>query len=231
MNYIQRLTLKEAADEDQPRKKLIRKGRQSLSDAELIAILLGTGTTKLTAVELAQGLLNAVNHNLNELGKLNTGDLCKFHGIGEAKAVSIIASLELGRRRKDSAPVKKPRIISSKDAYQQFAPLLTDLQQEEFWVLLLNRANRLEEAVQISRGGLTATVVDSKLVFKAAIDRLATGIILGHNHPSGELHPSDADIELTRKINLAGKTLDIQILDHIIVAGNSYYSFSDNGKM
>lgn len=229
--YIQKLTLKNWADDDKPREKLLLKGRHSLSDAELVAITLGSGNTDQTAVELAKLILASSQNNLNQLGKLGVPELCKFKGVGEAKAISIIAALELGRRRNESAPIGKPKIQSSKDAYTEIAPLLSDLNHEEFWILLLNRANLVEDKILISRGGLTGTVVDTRIIFKVAIEKLATGIVLAHNHPSGQLLPSQQDLDLTKKLCAAAKILDIQIVDHIIVAGNGYYSFTDNGKM
>ncbi len=229
--YIQKLTLKNWADDDKPREKLLLKGRHSLSDAELIAITLGSGTTDQTAVELAREILSSVSNSLHLLGKLSVADLCKFKGIGEAKAIALIAALELGRRRSDTLPPDRPKVLTSADAFHQFAPVLNDLSHEEFWILLLNRANDIEDRILISKGGLTGTIVDSRIIFKTAIEKLATGIVLGHNHPSGQTVPSEADLLLTKRLCAAGKILDIQVVDHIIIANNRYYSFADDGKL
>ncbi len=231
MEYQEKLSLKHLAEDDRPREKLKTKGRHTLSDAELIAITIGSGTKQLTAIELAQQILASVHNNLNELGKLTVDDLCRFKGIGEAKAISIVAAVELGRRRQNSEPVQKPIIRSSSDAYQYLKPLLSDLVHEEFWILLLNRANRVVDSFRVSSGGLTATVVDNRILFKAAIDKLATGIILAHNHPSGQLKPSEQDILLTKKIQDSSRILDIQILDHLILGDNKYLSFADDGLL
>ncbi|MES2630188.1 MAG: DNA repair protein RadC, partial [Bacteroidota bacterium] len=211
--------------------KLLDKGRQSLSDAELIAILFGTGNTEQTAVELAKTILSYADNNLNELGKIAVSDLCRFKGVGEVKAITVIAALELGRRRSQSAPKEKPTVISSNDAFKELSPVLSDLNHEEFWVLLLNRSNKLKERILISKGGLTGTIVDLRIIFKTAIHALATGIVLAHNHPSGNLKPSQQDLDLTKKLVTASRLLDIQIMDHLIVAGTQYYSFADNGKI
>lgn len=217
------------AEEDRPREKLLLKGKAALSDAELIAILIGSGTRELSAVDLSKLILQSVNNNLNELAKLSINDLMKFKGIGEAKAISIAAALELGRRRKDSEVLKKPKVSSSSDAYEAIRPYLMDLQHEQFWVLLLNRANEVIKPHQISIGGVAGTVADPKIIFKAALEYLASAIILVHNHPSGNLTPSQADKELTKKVKEAGKMLDIPVLDHLIFGDNGYFSFADEG--
>ncbi len=229
--YIQKLSLKHWADDDKPREKLTTKGRQSLSDSEIIAIIIGSGNTEQSAVELSKTILASCQNNLNELGKLSISDLCRFKGIGEAKAISLIAAIELGRRRSETMPVDKTRILSSKDAYIELAPTLCDLPHEEFWMLLLNRGNGIEDKLLISRGGISSTVVDARLIFKPAIDKLATGIILAHNHPSGITKPSPQDLELTKRLKDAGKTLDIEVIDHLIIAGKTYYSFADEGRL
>jgi DNA repair protein RadC len=228
-NYTQNLKILSWAEEDRPREKLLMKGKSALSDAELIGILIGSGTVSMSAVDLAKVILNDVNNNLNELAKLSVKDLQKFKGIGEAKAISIMSALELGRRRKESDLPKKLRITSSKDVYDIMAANLLDLPHEEFWVLLLNRANAVIKKVQISAGGVAGTVADPKIIFKTALENLSSGIILVHNHPSGNLMPSQADKELTKKMKEAGKLLDIPVLDHLIFADRTYYSFADEG--
>jgi len=225
------LTIKNWAEEDRPREKLINKGRHVLTDAELIAILIGSGTKKETAVELAKRILAQLGNNLNELAKLSVNDLVKFKGIGEAKAISIVASLELGRRRKETETVKREKITASKDVFQIFIPLFLDLPHEEFHVLLLNRSNIPIRKEFVSRGGVSGTVVDPKIIFKIALENLASSIILCHNHPSGNLKPSDQDISLTKKIKEAGTLLEIPILDHIIITDTAYFSFADEGIM
>jgi DNA repair protein RadC len=232
MNAEERpLNIKSWSPEDRPREKLQLKGRSSLSDAELIAILLGSGTSTLSAVDLAKKILQISGNNLHDLARQSINDLVKIKGIGEAKAITIIAALELGRRRKDYDANEKPKITGSKDAYELLRPDLQDIQHEEFWVLLLNRANRVIRKHQISQGGVSGTVADPKIIFKSALQELASGIILAHNHPSGNLTASQADIDLTRKLKEAGKLLDIQVLDHVIVAGQKYYSFADEGML
>lgn len=225
------LNIKSWSPEDRPREKLILKGKSVLSDAELVAILLGSGTTTMSAVDLAKIVLQSANNNLHELARLTVKDLTKIKGIGEAKAITIVAALELGRRRKDLEVDEKPKISSSKDAYQVIKADLLDIPHEEFWVLILNRANRVIKKHQISQGGVAGTVADPKIIYKSALDSLASGIILAHNHPSGNLTPSQADIELTKKLREAGKMLEIQVLDHIIVAGQKYFSFADEGML
>lgn len=219
------------AEEDRPREKLLLKGKAALSDAELIAILIGSGTRELSAVDLSKVILQKAVNNLNELAKLSIKDLMKVKGIGEAKAISIIAALELGRRRKESEVVRRPRIASSRDAYEQIQPYLLDLPHEEFWLLLLNRANEVIKPVQVSQGGVSGTVADPKIIFKFAIENLSSAIILVHNHPSGNLKPSEADKELTRRLFNAGKLLEIPVLDHLIFTDGGYLSFADEGML
>ena len=219
------------AEEDRPREKMLLKGRQTLSDAELLAILLGSGTVGESAVSLARRLLVAVDNNLHELGKRSLHDLQRFKGVGEAKAIAIAAALELGRRRQLSDLRERPRIGSSRDAYQAIAPLLTDLSHEEFWLLLLNKANEVMARERLSTGGMSGTVVDIKMVFKCALDARASGIIAVHNHPSGNLQPSMADQELTRRLRRAGEMLDLPLLDHLIISERGYYSFADEGAL
>ncbi len=231
MNYVNKISIKAWAEADRPREKLLLKGKQSLSDAELIAILMGSGSRQLSAVGLAQLILQSNNHNLNELGKNTVLDLREFKGIGEAKAITIIAALELGRRRQLSDLREKPQIRSSQDAYREMAPMIQDLTHEEFWVLLLNRANRILGRAKISSGGVSGTMVDAKLIFNKALEKRASSVMLFHNHPSGGLTPSQADISLTKKLREAGKFLDTQVLDHLIISDRGYYSFADEGKL
>ena len=225
------LTIKNWAEEDRPREKLLLKGRHVLTDAELIAILIGSGTIKETAVELAKRILSQFGNNLHELAKLSVQDLMKFKGIGEAKAISIVAALELGRRRKEIETPKREKITSSKDIFDVFCPQFMDLPHEEFHLLLLNRSNMVIRKEFVSRGGISGTVVDPKIIFKIALEHLASSIILCHNHPSGNLKPSAEDISLTKKIKEAGMLLEIPILDHLIISDTSYYSFADEGMM
>ena len=205
------------------------KGKGSLSDAELIAILIGSGNKKESAVELSRRILAESNHNLNQLGKVDLQELMGFTGIGEAKAITIAAALELGRRRKLAEAEKKITITSSKIAYEQIEHHLSDLTHEEFWVLLLNRSNQVIDKKNISKGGVSGTVADAKVIFKFALEKLASALILCHNHPSGNLTASRADKQLTKKLVSAGNSLDINVLDHIIVGNNSYLSFADEG--
>ena len=229
--YVVSRTILSWAEEDRPREKLMLKGKAALSDAELIAIIIGSGTVDLSAVDVGKIILQKANNNLNELAKLSLKDLMKVKGIGEAKAITIAAALELGRRRKDAEVLRRPRIASSRDAYEQIKPYLLDLPHEEFWLLLLNRANEVIKPVQISQGGVSGTVADPKLIFKQAIEHLASAIILVHNHPSGNLTPSQADKDLTKRLKEAGKLLDTPVLDHLIFTDASYLSFADEGLL
>ncbi len=217
------------AEDDRPREKLLLKGKGALSDAELIAILIGSGSAQETAVDLSKRILQSLNNQLSELGKLSVKDLTKFKGIGEAKAISIIAAMELGRRRKDSEPEKRAKITDSRSAFEVLYPHLGDLGHEEFWVLYLNRANVVIGKENVSKGGVSGTIVDPKVIFKAAVQFPASAIILAHNHPSGQLKPSQADHQITKKLKEAGKALDIPVLDHLIIGDGNYYSFADEG--
>ncbi len=217
------------AVEDRPREKLIQKGSSNLSDAELIGILISSGTKDKSAVDLGRELLSLVNNNLNSLGKLSISDLKKLHGIGTARAVTIAAALELGRRRKLAEAPEDPQIKCSKDVADIFHPLLADLSHEEFWILFLNRSNRVINRMKLSQGGISGTVTDVRIVMKKAIEYLASGIIVCHNHPSGNLNPSESDSKITQKIKEAGNLMDIQLLDHLIISDKDYYSFADNG--
>ncbi|HSO77172.1 MAG TPA: DNA repair protein RadC [Bacteroidales bacterium] len=225
------LKITEWAVEDRPRERLWQKGPSSLSDAELIAILIGSGTRNKSAVDLAHELLALADNSLPELGKLSVAGIKKLKGIGEAKAVTIAAALELGRRRKMAEAADNPQIRSSADVFNIFSPLMEDLPHEEFWILFLNRANKVLGRMKISQGGVSGTVTDVRIVMKKAIETLASGIVICHNHPSGNNSPSDADIRITQKIKEAGALMDIQLLDHLIICGKSYYSFADNGAI
>jgi DNA repair protein RadC len=217
------------AVEDRPREKLINKGSNSLSDAELLAILISSGTKDKSAVDLGRELLLMVNNNLNSLGKLTIADLTKLHGIGLARAVTIAAALELGRRRKLAEGPEIPQIKCSKDVFDLLSPVLSDLPHEEFWILFLNRSNKVTNRMKLSQGGISGTVTDVRMVMKKAIEYLASGIIVCHNHPSGNLNPSESDTRITQKIKEAGNIMDIQLLDHLIISEKDYYSFADNG--
>lgn len=231
MEYADKLSIKQWAEADRPREKLIIKGKAALSDAELIAILIGSGTKTQSAVELSRSILSQHNNDLNRLARLSLKDLQKFKGIGEAKAISIISALELGRRRKSTEPESKPKITGSSEVYEHLRPHLQDLDHEQFWVMYLNRSNMIIQTEQISVGGVAGTVVDSKVIFKKALEHLASSIILGHNHPSGNQKPSQQDIQLTKKMKAAGQTLDINVLDHLIFTDNGYFSFADESMM
>jgi DNA repair protein RadC len=231
MNQYKSSGIKDWALEDRPREKLLAKGITSLSNAELLAILIRSGGPDTSAVELARQILKQADNNLQELGRRSVTDLVRHNGMGPVKAITIIAALELGRRRKKSDLQEKLRISGSQDVFSLFQPLIGDLAHEEFWILLTNRSNRVIDNVRISQGGISGTVIDVRLILKNALDRLASSLILCHNHPSGNLKPSDADIKITSKIADASKTMDIQLLDHIIIADNSYFSFSDEGMI
>lgn len=224
-------SIKSWAEEDRPREKMLLKGRFSLSDAELIAIILGSGSREESAVALAKRILSTVDHNLHELGKISLSDLMKFKGIGEAKAISIAAALEIGRRRSITAPQTKPIITSSREAYEVIRATIDDMAHEEMWIILLNKGNKLIKRKKMSSGGATATIVDVKMILKAVIEAQAQSLILVHNHPSGSLAPSRADINITNKIKEAVKYFDLTLMDHIIVAEGGYYSFVDEGML
>ncbi len=210
---------------------MMLKGKESLSDAELIAILIGSGNRKESAVELSRRILSSVSDNLTELSRMSVKDLMKFKGIGDAKAITIVAALELGKRRRSAEILQRRSIRSSKEAFESIYSLASDLSYEKFWIILLDQAQQILRIVEISEGGITGTVADPKKIFRLALENGATNLILCHNHPSGQLKPSQADSQLTQKIVYAGKLLDINILDHIIVGRDDYYSFADNGTM
>ncbi len=225
----EKLSIKNWAVEDRPREKMLTKGIRTLSDAELIAILIGSGNLKETAVELSRRILAQANNNLHELARMSVDDLKKFKGVGEAKAINIMAALELGRRRKESEPEEKVQVTSSADVARIFQPLLGDLPHEEFWVLLLNRSNRVIDKQMVSQGGIAGTVTDVRIILKVAVEKLASSIILCHNHPSGNLQASEADRTITKKIKEAGKWMDIPVVDHVIIGNEKYFSFADKG--
>lgn len=217
------------SEDDKPREKLMLKGKNALSDAELIAILIGSGSRNESAVELSKRILQSVNGNLNALGKLSLAQLILFKGIGEAKAISIIAAMELGRRRRAEDAVELIKVTSSKLVFEVMQPIIGELPHEEFWILYLNNSNKIISKRQLSIGGITGTIVDVRLVFKNALELGAVSLILCHNHPSGTLKPSEADLQITKKLKTAGESLEIKVLDHLIVTENSYFSFVDEG--
>lgn len=227
----QNFTIKAWAEDDRPREKLLLKGRRSLSDAELIAILIGSGSRNQSAVELAQELLDNAQNSLQEFSKKTFADLCKFKGIGEAKAISILAAMELGRRRKEAEPLKRIRASSSKVLYDYLKPIFEDLTVEEFHIILLNHALDIIKTVPISVGGTTGTVADGKVIFKNALEAGANNIVLCHNHPSGTIKPSQMDIQLTKNLVSFGNMIGLSVIDHIIFTDNGYFSFSDEGEI
>lgn len=216
---------------DRPREKMLLHGKETLTNAELLAILLGSGSKNYSVIQVAQEILAHNEYNLHQLGKMNIQELQKFKGIGQIKAISLVAALELGKRRHQSKSLDRPKITTSKDAYKLLLYNLEDLRTESFRILLLNRCNRVIKTVFISSGGIAGTVVDPKVVFKSAIDHEASSIILSHNHPSGNLKPSPEDIKLTRKMKLSGELLSISILDHIIISERGYFSFADESML
>ena len=231
MESYKKLNLKEWAVEDRPREKMLSRGPRALSDAELIAILIGSGSAEETAVELSRRILHAVDNDLDDLGRRNSDFLTRFKGIGEATAINILAAMELGRRRREITLPGKPAITGSHEAAALMTPLLGDLDHEEFWILLLNRSNRVLDKYMVSKGGITGTVIDVRTIMKCAVEKSATSMILCHNHPSGNLSPSDADLQITRKIKDAGQLMEIQVLDHLIITQKSHFSFADNGLL
>lgn len=227
-----KFTVKDLAEEDRPREKLLNQGAASLTDAELLAILIGSGNREETAIQLSQRILRSAKNNLNQLGKLSIQHLMSnFKGIGEAKAITIAAALELGKRRGASEALDRKKILCSRDIYHYFYPVLGDLEHEEFWVLFLNRANKVIDHKRISQGGIYQTVVDPRLIYHHAIACLASGIALCHNHPSGNLRPSEEDDTITRKVKAASELLQIQLLDHLILCDKAYYSYADEGRL
>ncbi len=230
-NYTSHNAIRNWAEDDRPREKLILKGRHSLSDAELLAILIGSGTRHESALDLAKAILRLADDNLGELSKLSLPDLIKVKGIGHARAVSILAAMELGRRRNESEVLVRDKIKTSRDAYEIFRSIIGDRPYEEFWIILLNRANKVLKKCNISEGGISGTVVDPKKIFKISLDNHASSIILGHNHPSGVVTPSEADCKITKKLHDAGAMLEVTVLDHLIIGDGNYYSFADEGAL
>jgi DNA repair protein RadC len=226
---MKKLTIKSWAIEDRPREKLILHGKEKLTDAELITILIGSGTKEESALELSKRILSSVNNNINQLANLSLEKLMTFKGIGEVRAISIITALELGKRRRFEEVIQKPIIKSSMDAFKIIHPIIGELEHEEFWVLFLNNSNKVISKQQLSKGGITATMVDVRLLFKRAVELTSVSVIVCHNHPSGKLSPSNSDKQLTAKIKKAGNTLDIKLLDHLIITQKEYFSFADNG--
>lgn len=224
-------TIKSWSESDRPREKLEEKGQAILTDSELLAILLRSGSRDESAVDLAKRLLRNVNNDLMSLSRLSVKDMSAYKGIGKVKAITIVAALELGRRRAKAQVLERKKISSSKDVATFFEGQLADLHHEEFWILMLDRSNKIIDCENISKGGVSGTVVDARLIFKSAIQNLASGIILCHNHPSGNNKPSQSDMDLTRKLKDAGNLLDIKILDHVIISGRNYYSFADEGMI
>lgn len=227
-----RLTIREWAEDDRPREKMLRKGAQSLSDAELLAILIGSGNRDESAVELSRRIMRDSRDNLNELAQLTITDLCKrFKGIGEAKAITIMAALEVGKRRKTSEVLERKKITSSKDLFDLFEPQLVDLPHEEFWIGLLNGANKVIEIKRLTQGGSRQTVVDIPMLLKMALEKSAQAVVVAHNHPSGQNRPSHEDEQITRRIKTGCEAIGITLVDHIIIARGVYYSFVDEGKI
>lgn len=229
--YTNHHPIRNWAEDDRPREKLLLKGRQSLSDAELLAILLVSGTRNESAVDLAKTILKHAHDNLGELSKMSITDLIAIKGIGRARAIAIIASIELGRRRNESEVLSREKISRSRDAYEIFRSTIGDRPYEEFWIILLNKANKVLQKCNISEGGISGTVVDPKKIFKISLDHHASSIILGHNHPSGVVTPSEADNRITKKIRDAGTLLDVAVLDHLIIGEDNYYSYADEGTL
>ena len=227
----ERLTITQWAEEDRPREKMMMHGASALSNAELLAILIGSGSAEESAVELTRKILNDYHNNLNELGKASIEELCRYKGIGSAKAISILAASELGKRRKEEAVKERVTILSSKDVYDCFYPLMCDLPTEEFWVLMLNQASKIIDKVKISVGGLSATAVDVRCILREALIKRASAIVLCHNHPSGNIRPSKEDDLLTRHVAQASECMDIRLVDHIILTDGAFYSYSDEGRI
>lgn len=225
------MSIKFLSEDDRPREKFLLKGKSALSDSELLAIILGSGNTEESAVELSRRILASVDNNWQKLSLLSVKDLMKFKGIGEAKAISVAAALEIGRRKASQEIPEKVKITSSEQAYKILLPHLSDLQTEEFWIIFLDQKNQILKISQISKGGISATIVDIRVVFKIALDNFATGIIVAHNHPTGNLKPSQEDISITKTIKSAGEIFNIKLLDHIIIGENSFFSFKEDNLL
>lgn len=232
MEYKAKLNIKDWAEADRPREKMMSKGVSSLSDAEILAILIGSGNKDETAVELSQRILHSVKNNLNALGRLEVNDLTKnFYGIGEAKAITIIAALELGRRYQSSETIVQPQINTSRDVYNIFHPMLNYLKHEEVWILLLSRSNKVIKKIQLSKGGISGSVIDIRMIMKEGVEALASGLILCHNHPSNNNEPSREDDTITTTLKEAGDIMNIKLLDHVIVCDGTYYSYADKNRL
>ena len=227
----EKLTITQWAEEDRPREKMMLHGVSALSNAELLAILIGSGNTEDSAVELMRKVLNDYRNNLNELGKASIDELCRYKGIGPAKAITILAASELGKRRKEEAIEERPAILSSRDVYQCLHPLMCDLPTEECWVLLLNQANKLIDKVKVSTGGLSATAVDVRCILREALMKRASAIALCHNHPSGSIRPSREDDLLTKQVAQASECMNIRLVDHVILTDGAFYSYADEGRI
>ena len=225
------MSIKFLAEDDRPREKFLLKGKSALSDSELLAIILGSGNNEDSAVELARKILASVDYNWQKLSKLSIKDLMKFKGIGEAKASSVDAALEIGRRKAAQEIPEKEKVTSVNDLYKIFSQYLSDLQTEEFWAIFLDQKNHVIYKTQISKGGISGTLVDVRVIFRIAIEHLATSVVVAHNHPTGNLTPSQPDISITRRIKEAGYLLDIKLLDHLIIGENSFFSFSEQGLL
>lgn len=225
------LSIKKWSQDDQPREKLRDKGKAALSDAELVAIIIGSGSRDESALDLCKRILASADNNLNQLGKLSLKQLMDFKGIGEAKAISIAAAMELGRRRRGEDALQRKKITSSQSVFELMQPIIGELPHEEFWIIYLNNANKVIQKQQLSKGGITGTLVDVRLVLKNALEFGAVGLILAHNHPSGTLKPSEADKQITQKLKKAGESLDIKVLDHLIVTEKAYFSFADDNLL
>lgn len=226
-----RLTITDWANDDRPREKLMMKGATALSDAELLAILIGSGNTEETAVELCRRILNDNHNNLNELARLSISDLERYKGIGEAKAITLISALEIGKRRRSQEVLERQKITESRDLFELFGPIMEDLNHEEFWIVFLNGANKVMETTNLTKGGMRQTVVDVPILLRLALEKSAHAVAVAHNHPSGESNPSREDLSITQKIKNGCEAIGVRFLDHIIIAGRSYYSFADEGKM
>ena len=231
MEPEKRLTIREWAEDDRPREKLLNKGASALSDAELLAILVSSGNKEESAVELCKRILSDNHNNLNELARLSISDLEKYKGIGEAKAISIVAALEIGKRRKTSDALDRKKITQSSDLFELFEPILLDLNHEEFWVAFMNGANKVLDTKRLTQGGMRQTVVDVPMLLRMGLERSSHAIAVAHNHPSGENYPSKEDLSITQKIKTSCEAVVIRLLDHIIIAGGKYYSFGDEGKL
>ena len=231
MEPEKRLTIRDWAEDDRPREKLLNKGAAALSDAELFAILIGSGNKNESAVELCKRILGDNHNNLNELARLSIVDLAKYKGIGEAKAISIVAALEIGKRRKTNEVLERTKITQSSDLFELFEPALLDLNHEEFWVAFMNGANKVLETKRLTQGGMKQTVVDVSMLLRMALERSAHAVAVAHNHPSGENYPSREDLQITKKIKTGCDAIGVRLLDHIIIAGGRYYSFADEGKL